>query len=205
MSSDRPLISCQSLFTCHSQSFFKLNQSFVKRIQNCLVWGRLWLSMTVISLRPSRQWIPLCPLYCLHSEMQWHVCKHKYSPWTVFSTETIGQCQQLCTTIWPESLIKSTQEKDGIFKQLHLIPDVTFWQLSCSLWTAAAAGIIYLKGKKVFILHCLKENYARYRTWTVTGTSAEQKMLRKVKTTANRHHCLFVIIFITIVCNLKPF
>lgn len=75
---DGPLISCQSLFTCQSSKRFQNEpQLCCANTEDSLVWGRLRLSVTVISRCQSRQWIPLCLVYRLQSEMQWHVCRPK--------------------------------------------------------------------------------------------------------------------------------
>uniref|UniRef100_A0A671YEQ7 Uncharacterized protein n=1 Tax=Sparus aurata TaxID=8175 RepID=A0A671YEQ7_SPAAU len=54
--SDGPLISCQSLFTCQSSKRFQNEpQLCCANTEDSLVWGRLRLSVTVISRCQSRQ------------------------------------------------------------------------------------------------------------------------------------------------------
>lgn len=63
-----------------------------------LVWGRLWLSMTVISLCQSRQWIPLCLVY----RSQQHIRRHK----SVYCTRIQAKSYE---SYWP--LFNKTGEK----------------------------------------------------------------------------------------------
>lgn len=131
---DRPLISRQSLFTCQELKAFPPNEPQLcwANTEDSLVWGRLWLSMTVISLCQSSQWIPLCPIYRFQSEMQWRICRQVRVLYT----------QKLILFLWQtytwKSMKKSTwnvceRKLEHPCNLPPLTPDATFWHSRSSL------------------------------------------------------------------------